>query len=74
MSNVCVCEEIFVVIVKGYVEFLKDVIIDIEKESFWLGIKVMIFMIGLCFLIDFIDGDNYFVIKYVNYNLECVCN
>lgn len=70
LSNVRVREEIFAAIVKGYVEPLQDVITDAEKESFWLGTKVMTFMIGLRFLTDFIDGDNYFATKHANHNLE----
>ena len=70
LKNVTVREEIFAAIVKGYVEPLKNVITDAEKESFWLGTKVMTFMIGLRFLTDFIDGDNYFATKHAHHNLE----
>ena len=70
LNNVRVREEIFAAIVKGYVEPLQNVITDAEKESFWLGTKVMTFMIGLRFLTDFIDGDNYFATKHANHNLE----
>ncbi len=70
LNNVRVREEIFAAIVKGYVEPLKEVITDAEKESFWLGTKVMTFMIGLRFLTDFIDGDNYFATKHAHHNLE----
>ena len=70
LSNVGVREEIFAAIVKGYVEPLKGLITEQEKQSFWLGAKVMTFMIGLRFLTDYIDGDNYFSIKHANHNLE----
>ena len=70
LNNVRVREEIFAAIVKGYVEPLQNVITDAEKQSFWLGTKVMTFMIGLRFLTDFIDGDNYFATKHANHNLE----
>ena len=37
LSNVGVREEIFAAIVKGYVEPLKGLITEQEKQSFWLG-------------------------------------
>ena len=70
LDNVCVREEIFAAVVKGYVEPLKDLITEQEKQSFWLGTKVMTFMIGLRFLTDYIDGDHYFATKHANRNLE----
>ena len=70
LGNVRVREEIFAAVVKGYVEPLKGLITDAEKQSFWLGTKVMTFMIGLRFLTDYIDGDNYFATKHATHNLE----
>lgn len=70
LDNVKVREEIFEAIVKGYVEPLKGLITEQEKQSFWLGAKVMTFMIGLRFLTDYIDGDNYFAIKHPKHNLQ----
>jgi len=70
LDNVRVREEIFAAVVKGYVEPLKGLITEQEKQSFWLGTKVMTFMIGLRFLTDYIDGDNYFAIKHESHNLE----
>ncbi|MCQ8879533.1 aminoglycoside phosphotransferase family protein [Pseudoalteromonas shioyasakiensis] len=70
LENVGVREEIFAALVKGYVEPLKDLITEQEKQSFWLGTKVMTFMIGLRFLTDYLDGDNYFAIKHAEHNLE----
>lgn len=70
LENVTVREDIFAALVKGYVEPLKGFITEQEKQSFWLGTKVMTFMIGLRFLTDYIDGDNYFATKHANHNLE----
>ncbi len=70
LDKVTVREEIFEAIVQGYVEPLKEVLTEAEKESFWLGAKVMCFMIGLRFLTDHLDGDNYFTIHHKNHNLE----
>lgn len=70
LDKVVVREHIFDAIVKGYVEPLKGVITELEKESFWLGAKVMCFMIGVRFLTDYLDGDNYFTIHHEHHNLD----
>mgnify|MGYP000046711614 FL=1 len=70
LEKVGVREDIFAAIVKGYVEPLKGVLTPAEKQSFWLGAKVMPFMIGLRFLTDYLDGDNYFTTKYDTHNLD----
>ena len=70
LEKVGVREDIFAAIVKGYVEPLKGVLTHAEKQSFWLGAKVMPFMIGLRFLTDYIDGDNYFSVKHKRHNLD----
>jgi Ser/Thr protein kinase RdoA (MazF antagonist) len=70
LDKVKVRENIFASIVEGYVEPLKKVLSDKEKQSFWLGAKVMTFMIGVRFLTDYLDGDNYFTIHRENHNLD----
>ncbi|WP_261591851.1 phosphotransferase enzyme family protein [Pseudoalteromonas holothuriae] len=70
LDNVIVREEIFSAIVKGYVEPLADTLTEQEKQSFLLGAKVMPFMIGLRFLTDYLDGDNYFAIHRADHNLQ----
>ena len=70
LSAVKVREEIFEAIVKGYVSPLSESITEQEKMSFLLGAKVMPFMIGLRFLTDYLDGDNYFATKHATHNLE----
>ncbi|WP_234004664.1 MULTISPECIES: phosphotransferase enzyme family protein [Pseudoalteromonas] len=70
LDKVKVREHIFASIVEGYVEPLKNVLSEKEKQSFWLGAKVMSFMIGVRFLTDYLDGDNYFTIHRDNHNLD----
>ncbi|MFY8273533.1 phosphotransferase enzyme family protein [Pseudoalteromonas sp. SSDWG2] len=70
LDNVVVREDIFAALVQGYIEPLKEHITAQEKASFWLGAQVMPFMIGVRFLTDYLDGDNYFSIKHPNHNLE----
>jgi Ser/Thr protein kinase RdoA (MazF antagonist) len=70
LDKVVVREEIFKAIVKGYVEPLSDTLTEQEKQSFLLGAKVMPFMIGLRFLTDYLDGDNYFAVHREQHNLQ----
>ncbi len=70
LDNVYVREDIFAAIVKGYVTPLQAVLSEQEKHSFWLGTKVMTFMVGLRFLTDYLDGDNYFAVKHSTHNLQ----
>ena len=70
LDNVVVREEIFAALVKGYIAPLENELTPEEKQSFLLGAKVMPFMIGLRFLTDYLDGDNYFATKYSEHNLH----
>ncbi|QAA00124.1 aminoglycoside phosphotransferase family protein [Pseudoalteromonas sp. R3] len=70
LANVRVREEIFAALVKGYKGPLSASLTDTEKHSFILGAKVMPFMIGLRFLTDYLDGDNYFATKHSEHNLQ----
>lgn len=70
LENVYVREDIFAAIVKGYVEPLKQTLTIAEKQSFWLGARLMPFMIGLRFLTDYIEGDQYFLTSYDTHNLD----
>ncbi|BBN80573.1 aminoglycoside phosphotransferase [Pseudoalteromonas sp. A25] len=70
LDNVIVRENIFCAIVKGYVEPLAEILTEQEKQSFLLGAKVMPFMIGLRFLTDYLDGDNYFATHRAQHNLQ----
>lgn len=70
LDKVCVRKEIFSALVEGYVAPLRELITEQEKMSFWLGAQVMPFMIGVRFLTDYLDGDNYFAIKREHHNLD----
>ncbi len=70
LDNVLIREDIFDAIVEGYVTPLKNLITEQEKQSFWVGAKVMCLMIGTRFLTDYIDGDHYFTIKHESHNLD----
>lgn len=70
LNNVVVRVEIFEAIVKGYIAEVSERLTDIERKSFILGAKVMPLMIGIRFLTDYLDGDNYFTTHHEAHNLE----
>ena len=70
LKNVVVREDIFSALVRGYIAPLENELTPDEKQSFLLGAKVMPFMIGLRFLTDYLDGDNYFSTKHDEHNLQ----
>ncbi|MDP4292164.1 MAG: aminoglycoside phosphotransferase family protein, partial [Bacteroidota bacterium] len=41
-----------------------------EIENLALSAKFMVFIIGLRFLTDFVDGDHYFKIQHQDHNLQ----
>ncbi|WP_291864826.1 aminoglycoside phosphotransferase family protein [Maribacter sp.] len=56
--------------VKGFLERLGDSLTPIELEYLPLGAKSIIFIMGLRFLTDFLNGDTYYKIEYTDHNLD----
>lgn len=55
---------------KGFLKKMQTSLTPIELKLLPLGAKTMIFIIGLRFLTDFLNGDIYFKTKYPNHNLD----
>lgn len=70
LSKVILRTEIFEAMAKGYLSELKGFITDAEVNNLVFGGKIMIFMIGLRFLTDFLQGDVYFKTARENHNLD----
>ncbi len=70
LSKVVFRKDIYDALVDGYLSELGDVIKNSEKDNLLLGAKIMIYMIGLRFLTDYLDGDNYFSISRPDHNLH----
>ena len=62
--------EIFKALAKGYLQGLGDEITDAEKQSLFLGAKVMCLMIGVRFLTDYLNGDRYFAVHRPEHNRQ----
>jgi Ser/Thr protein kinase RdoA (MazF antagonist) len=69
-ENVRIRPEIFAALAKGYLQGLSGVMTDAERQSLLLGAKVMCLMIGIRFLADHLNGDQYFAIKRDHHNLQ----
>ncbi|XQW84497.1 phosphotransferase enzyme family protein [Thalassotalea piscium] len=63
-------EDILSALAKGYLGELAHQISDLEKQSLVIGAQLLPFMIGIRFLTDYIDGDNYFHTEYERHNLD----
>ncbi|WP_299795098.1 aminoglycoside phosphotransferase family protein [uncultured Shewanella sp.] len=74
LENVRVRESVFAAICRGYLSELGDVLSREERESLWLGARVICLMIGVRFLTDHLNGDVYFHIHHENHNLERAAN
>lgn len=63
-------EEIFRALTEGYLSELKGSLTKGEIDNLLFGAKVMLLMIGVRFLVDFLEGDHYFKTERDNHNLD----
>jgi len=69
LDNVSMNMEIFKAFTKGYLEEAASFLIDKELEYLPFSAKYITYEQVLRFLMDYIDGDNYYKIKYPEHNL-----
>lgn len=74
LTLVSIREPIFEAICKGYLEALTGTLTPEERVSLWLGARVLPLMVGIRFLTDHLNGDNYFKIKKIDHNLIRAAN
>ncbi|WP_372871986.1 phosphotransferase enzyme family protein [Shewanella sp.] len=74
LDKVQVRPEIFAAICRGYLAELGDVLEAVERESLWLGARIMCLMIGIRFLTDHLNGDLYFHVHREGHNLDRAAN
>ncbi len=55
---------------KGFLEETKSFLTPTEIDNLAFSGKMMTFIIGLRFITDYIDGDNYFKIHHEHHNLQ----
>lgn len=55
---------------RGFLEETKSFLTPVEIENLAFSGKMMTFIIGLRFITDYLDGDNYFKIHHEHHNLQ----
>jgi len=70
LSKVEMNIDLFKAYAEGYLSEAGDTLNDVEKEYLAFAPKLITYTIGLRFLTDFIDGDNYFKIHHEFHNLD----
>lgn len=66
--------DIFQALTQGYLKATSDLLSHQEKQSLWLGTKIMPLMLGIRFLTDYLTGDKYFKINHAQHNLDRAAN
>ncbi|GLP95017.1 phosphotransferase enzyme family protein [Paraferrimonas sedimenticola] len=59
----------FAALVDGYLDSMKGELTELEMDSLLPGAKLLIFIIGVRFLTDFLNGDSYFGADFETHNL-----
>jgi hypothetical protein len=70
LTNMKVRFDIYSALSRGYIEDFGDKMSELEQQCLVIGALLLPFMIGVRFLTDYLDGDNYFHVKHENHNLE----
>ncbi|MCO4798621.1 MAG: aminoglycoside phosphotransferase family protein [Colwelliaceae bacterium] len=70
LENMHIRMDIFESLAKAYTKSFNGKISELEQESLIIGAQLLPFMIGIRFLTDYIDGDNYFHTNHDLHNLE----
>jgi hypothetical protein len=70
LSKVSLNMKLFKAYASGYMSEAHHFLTQSEIENLALSSKFMVFIIGLRFLTDYIDGDNYFKVQHPEHNLQ----
>ena len=70
LSKVYMRFDMFEALLRGYLDKAGMFLNDTEKELLPFSGKLITMVIGIRFLTDYLDGDNYFKTSRVNHNLE----
>ncbi|MDP4292395.1 MAG: phosphotransferase, partial [Bacteroidota bacterium] len=70
LSKIGLDLELFKAYATGYMSEAHTFLTPAEIENLALSAKFMVFIIGLRFLTDFVDGDHYFKIQHQDHNLQ----
>lgn len=69
-EKVVVREEYYRALVEGYLSEMKAVLTETEKSAIFFSGLFLVYMQGIRFLADYLNGDIYYPIKYPEHNLN----
>jgi Ser/Thr protein kinase RdoA (MazF antagonist) len=70
IEDMSVRMDIFAALIKAYIANFGNKMTPLEQKSLIIGAQLLPFMIGVRFLTDYLDGDNYFHVDHNTHNLE----
>jgi len=70
LSLIQVRKDMYKAIVEGYSKGMGDILKEKERQFFFDAGAIMIYMQALRFMTDFLNGDQYYQIKYPTHNFE----
>jgi Ser/Thr protein kinase RdoA (MazF antagonist) len=70
LVNMKVRFDIYAALAEGYTTAFGDKMSELEQQSLVIGAQLLPFMIGVRFLTDYLDGDNYFHTDHKEHNLD----
>ncbi len=69
-EKVIVREDYYQALVEGYLSEMKTVLTETEKSAIFYSGLFLVYMQGIRFLADYLNGDVYYPIKYPTHNLD----
>jgi Ser/Thr protein kinase RdoA (MazF antagonist) len=69
-ENMMLKHDVFSALINNYQRTFGDKLTALEKESLFIGAKLLPFMVGTRFLTDHLNGDKYFAISKEGHNLD----
>ncbi|SEW54748.1 Phosphotransferase enzyme family protein [Chitinophaga arvensicola] len=69
-SQIVIREEYYEALMQGYLAEIGGTLTKVEKEQLFFAGKFMIYMQGIRFLTDYLNGDVYYPIKYPTHNYD----
>lgn len=69
-SRIVIREEYYAALMKGYLSEAGSILTGIERDHLFYAGKFMIYMQGIRFLTDYLNGDVYYPVKYPTHNYD----
>ncbi len=70
VHKIAVRDDYFAALTQGYLTEVREVLTDSERASLFYAGEFMIYMQGIRFLADYLNGDVYYPVKHAEHNLD----